>query len=41
LLLHEDGTEINDDSYLQSLEPQTVIVALESSEKWHPEKSSK
>jgi len=39
LVLLEDGTEISDDSYLQSLEPQTIIVALEASEKWHPEKS--
>ena len=30
----EDGTEIDDDTYLQELAPHTVLVALTASENW-------
>lgn len=34
VVLEEDGTEIEDDSYFQTAEQDTVFLLLRASEKW-------
>lgn len=36
VVLEEDGTEIEDDSYFQTAEQDTVFLLLRASEKWLP-----
>ena len=36
LVLEEDGTEVDDDDYFQTLEPNTCLMLLYSGERWSP-----
>ena len=36
VVLEEDGTEVDDDDYFQTLEPNTCLMLLYSGERWSP-----
>ena len=36
VVLEEDGTEVDDDDYFQTLEPNTRLMLLYSGERWSP-----
>ena len=34
IVLDEDGTEIDDDDYFQTLQPNTILMILQNDQKW-------